>query len=158
MKRLIKLARKYDKPVFVDPKGKNYNKYKGATAITPNKFEIAEVCGCEPESQQELSSAGIELMRKLELESLIVTRGEDGILFFSKNKKPQALNSERRRVFDVTGAGDTFIAVLATARGAGNSLKVSAGIANAAAGLVVERLGTTALYFNDLKDFYNVKL
>lgn len=149
--RLIKFARKEKIPLMIDPKGRDYTKYSGGTLITPNKFEIAEVCGCRSDVDEELKAAGAKMLYELALKFLIVTRGEDGITLFKKNNPPHTIKALKRKVYDVTGAGDTFISALAVAFAAENTIEAACEIANTAAGLVVEELGTTIVKFKDLK-------
>lgn len=153
LSRLISYAKEHQKILMVDPKGRDYSKYRGATIITPNKSEIAEVCGCRtPFDGRELEDAGRRLLSELELKAVIITRGEEGMTLIEKNKKPLTLRSVGRKVYDVTGAGDTFISALATAAGAGESFRTAAKIANTAAGLAVEGVGTTVIKYNDLSE------
>ena len=151
LSNLINYAKKRGKIIMVDPKGLNYGKYRGATVITPNKFEMAAVCGCHPASVRELSHAGRKLLSELDLKAVVVTRGEEGLTLIEPQTEPLTLAAVGRKVFDVTGAGDTFIAALAVAVGAGENLRRAAEIANIAAGLSVEVFGTTVIYYDELK-------
>ena len=137
---MIREARKSRKPVLVDPKGDDYARYKGASIITPNVAELREVVGRWTD-EKDLKSRAQALREKLGLEALLLTRGEDGMTLFSKNKVT-TIKAEAREVFDVTGAGDTVIAALAVMLGAGASLENAMRIANRAAGIVVGKLGT----------------
>lgn len=148
--RLIMSARLKGKTILVDPKGRDYSKYTGATALTPNKFEVAEVFGLN-ESNQELLEAGKKLKKNLKLEALLITRGEEGMTLLETGRKPLHLNALARHVYDVTGAGDTVIAALAMALGAGADFPEAAEIANNAAGLVVEEVGTCIIKLENLK-------
>jgi rfaE bifunctional protein kinase chain/domain len=150
--RLITTASKKNKPVLVDPKGKNYTKYAGATLLTPNKKEAAEACKLDESQKELIEIAGNKLIAELDLKSLLITQGEDGMTLLQNKKEPLHLKASAREIFDVTGAGDTVIATLSVAIGAGNSLENSAEIANIAAGLVVEQVGTTAIKINELKN------
>ena len=148
--RLITTANLSDKRILVDPKGKNYQKYKNATLLTPNRQE-----GLEASHKFQIEKAGAWLITKLSLEALLITEGEDGMTVFEKKKSPLKLEALARHVYDVTGAGDTVMATLAVALAAGGDLKTSAGIANIAAGCVVEEVGTTSINFERLKrEFY----
>lgn len=146
--RLIRTAKSKNTKVLVDPKGKNYLKYKGATLLTPNKKEAAEACKLEENGKNLVEVAGKQLIAEIETESILITKGEDGMTLFEKNKKPLNLKALARDVYDVTGAGDTVIATLAVALGAGASTAKAAELANIAAGLVVEQIGTTAIEFD----------
>ncbi len=150
--RLIREGNERSKHVVVDPKGRDYSKYEGATIITPNKFEVAEVTGRDLGEEASLVAAGQNLLAELNLKALLVTRGEDGMSLFEKGQPAAVrLEARARHVYDVTGAGDTVIATLATAVGAGESFLNAARIANAAAGLVARELGPTAVKLEDLK-------
>ena len=152
LSRIIAVAQQLQIPVLVDPKGKDYSKYRGATLITPNRTEAAEACGLEEDDQQMIEVAGDRLMKKLDLNSVLITQGERGMTLFRSGRKPYHLKTLARDVYDVTGAGDTVIGSLAVAVGAGADLELAADIANTAAGLVVEQVGTTAIDFEDLRE------
>lgn len=143
--RLITKGAEQNKYVFVDPKGKNYAKYRGATILTPNRLELAEACHFEKFSQEAMKSAGDKLISELGLKYLLVTQGEDGMTLLDKERNAVYLPVESKDVYDVTGAGDTVIACLATAVGCGADFIEAAQFANKAAGLVVGQLGTTAI-------------
>ena len=147
---LIRLAREAGKPVLVDPKGKDYSKYKGAALLTPNRREAAEACNFY-DNGDVVDRAGAKLMADLGLEALLVTEGEEGMTLFRKSQDSVRMAAEAREVYDVTGAGDTVIATLAVAIGAGADVEVAARLANVAAGLVVEQVGTTAVTLSGLE-------
>ncbi len=142
---LITLASKYNKIIAVDPKGKDYSKYKGATILTPNQKETIEACNLENYSEHLLENSGRELIEKLSLEAILITQGENGIKLLEKNKETVQLRSTARKVFDVTGAGDTVIATLAVCIASKMSFRESTEFANLTAGIVVEQIGTTAI-------------
>ncbi len=148
---LITIANEKNKPILVDPKGKNYSKYAGATLLTPNKKEAAEACNLDENQSELVEIAGRKLITELNLTSLLITQGEDGMTLLRVGENPLHLKASAREIFDVTGAGDTVIATLAVAIGAGNSFEKSAEIANIAAGLVVEQVGTTAIKLTELE-------
>jgi rfaE bifunctional protein kinase chain/domain len=137
---MIRSARRAGKRVLVDPKGDDYARYKGASLITPNVAELREVVG-RWQDEKDLRARAQALLGKLGLEALLLTRGEDGMTLFSKNKVT-TIKAEAREVFDVTGAGDTVIAALAVMLAAGAGLEDAVRIANRAAGIVVGKLGT----------------
>ena len=139
---MIRSARRAGKRVLIDPKGDDYARYKGASIITPNVAELREVVGTWKD-EKDLKTRARALMAKLGLEALLLTRGEDGMTLFQKNKAT-TIKAEAREVFDVTGAGDTVIATLAVMLAAGASLEAAVRIANRAAGIVVGKLGTAA--------------
>lgn len=151
LSRLITKANYLNKKILVDPKGKRYLKYKNATILTPNKREAAEACNLEDESDSVLEKAGKKLLEELNLEGLLITRGGEGMSIIQKNFETTKLKALARKIFDVTGAGDTVIATLAVSLGAGADFIDSAKIANIAAGLVVEQIGTTAITIDELK-------
>lgn len=147
--RLITTARNNRIKVFVDPKGNNYTKYKNATLLTPNRKEAFEAIQ-SGSSEQDVKLVGEQLSRTLQLDSLLITEGEDGMTIFEEGNKTAHLEALARHVYDVTGAGDTVIATLAVAVAAGANLKTAAQIANIAAGFVVGEVGTTAITFAKL--------
>ena len=144
---LIRLAQAAKKPVFVDPKGDDFSRYHGATAITPNRKELEAVAGATPLEQ--ISEQAARLCRKLRLSAMLVTLGEAGMLL-QKGRKTQRLKTAAREVFDVTGAGDTVIAVFACAHAAGHSFEDAMQLANLAASQVVGMFGTAALSADEL--------
>ncbi|MFN3164138.1 MAG: bifunctional D-glycero-beta-D-manno-heptose-7-phosphate kinase/D-glycero-beta-D-manno-heptose 1-phosphate adenylyltransferase HldE [Pseudohongiellaceae bacterium] len=147
---LIAVARKRDIPVIVDPKGTDFGRYRGATLITPNISELEAVVGpCEHED--ELVAKGLDLVRELELQALLVTRGEHGMTLIRPDSPELHLPARAQEVFDVTGAGDTVISVLAAALAAGDNLADATALANLAAGLVVGKLGTAAISGPELR-------
>jgi rfaE bifunctional protein kinase chain/domain len=131
--------------VLVDPKGKDYSKYKGATILTPNRREAADAANLDESDPRLVEHAGSELLSRCELEAVLITQGEKGMTLFEGTSKPQHLEALARDVYDVTGAGDTVIAAMAVALGAGASFLDAARIANVAAGLAVEEVGTTII-------------
>ena len=152
MARLITIAKRYKIKVLVDPKGKNFQKYLGATILTPNRFEVAEVEHLENFKQEAIEKAGKKLLSDLSLEGLLITQGEDGMTLFEDNKGINHISVTARNVYDVTGAGDTVVASLAVAIGSGFNFLEGAEFANKAAGLVVEQIGTTAISKTMLSD------
>lgn len=142
---IISFAGQHGKPVLVDPKGKDYAKYKGATLLTPNRREAADACGLEENDQQMVEAAGQLLLGEFDFQSVLITQGEHGMTLFSRDAEPYHLETHARDVYDVTGAGDTVIGTLAVAIGAGANLQTAANLANVAAGSVVEQVGTTAI-------------
>jgi rfaE bifunctional protein kinase chain/domain len=152
---VINLARAAGKSVLVDPKGKDYRKYAGATLITPNRREAAEACKLSETSSAMVETAGERLVGELDIDSLLITQGEEGMTLFQRDRDPEHFPAAAREVYDVTGAGDTVIATLATAIGAGSDLKTATHIANFAAGIVVEQIGTTAITLSGMRDALN---
>ncbi len=141
---LIALAKKAGVPVLVDPKGQDFSRYRGATLLTPNLAEFEAVVGaCH--SEQELVDRGAALLRDLELQALLITRGEHGMTLLRPDQPELHLPARAREVFDVTGAGDTVIAALAAAVAAGQALPEAVALANLAAGLAVRKQGTATV-------------
>ncbi len=155
LKRLITTSLDNNKYILVDPKGKNFNKYYQATILTPNLREIAEASGIDEFEPDILEQAGKQLLLNLNLKALLVTQGEEGMTLLEKDKKSIHLSARARKAYDVTGAGDTVIATLAVAAGAGLSLAESSNAANVAAGIVVEQVGTSIISFDELKASIN---
>lgn len=147
---LIDLARKRGMPIVADPKGSDFSKYQGATLITPNLSEFEAVVGhCAHE--EELVNKGLNLVRDLGLEAMLITRGEHGMTLIRPGSPELHLPARAQEVFDVTGAGDTVISVLASALAAGDNLADATALANLAAGLVVGKLGTAAISGPELR-------
>jgi rfaE bifunctional protein kinase chain/domain len=140
-----------DKKVLVDPKGKNYSKYRGATLLTPNRREAAEACNLEDGQTDVVERAGRKLIDEHQFSSVLITRGEEGMTLFLNGSSPIHFKAMAREVYDVTGAGDTVIATLAASVASGAVLEDAAKLANIAAGLVVEQVGTTAVKLSDLR-------
>lgn len=141
---LIGIAREAGVPVLVDPKGNDFTRYRGATILTPNFHEFEAVVG-KCATEQEVVDKGEALMRELDLQALLVTRGEQGMTLLRHHQPELHLPARAREVFDVTGAGDTVIATLAAAIAAGQPLPEATALANLAAGIVVGKMGTATL-------------
>ncbi len=147
---LIQAAKAAGVPVLVDPKGGDFTIYRGATLVKPNLHEFESVVGaCE--SEEELVQKGQQMLRDLDLEALLITRGENGMSLIRQNEPEQHFPARARDVYDVTGAGDTVISVVAASLGAGLPLPESVALANIAAGLVVAKLGTAAISGPELR-------
>lgn len=147
---LIQAAKKLGVPVVVDPKGNDFSKYRGATVITPNLSEFESIVGhCA--SEEELASKGLQLLKDLDLQALLITRGENGMTLLRPDLPELHMPTRAQEVFDVTGAGDTVVAVLAAALAAGSTLDISTALANLAAGLAVGKLGTAAISGPELR-------
>lgn len=147
---IIAQARKANVPVFIDPKGRDFNIYRGATLLTPNKKEFEAVVG-ECGDENELVQKGIKLLKELDLQALLVTRGEQGMTLIREGYPELHLPAHAREVYDVTGAGDTVIAVLAAAYAKQGDLELAANIANIAAGIVVGKLGAATVSIPELR-------
>ena len=149
IQEVVQLAKKYKKPVLVDPKEKNFPYYVGVTAVTPNRKEAYSACSAS--SEIPLEKVGRGLLKKWKCESVLVTLGEDGMALFEKNVAPTYIPTAAREVYDVSGAGDTVIAVFALALAAKASMREAAGLANLAAGIVVAKLGTATVLPKELE-------
>ena len=146
---MIAACKKKRVPVFVDPKGADFGKYAGATVITPNQTEFDTVAG-QPNDDDDMVRRGRSLVTELGLDALLVTRSEKGMLLLDSDGESVFLGVRAREVFDVTGAGDTVIAVLAAAVAAGSSFDSAAALANIAAGLVVGKIGVATVTPSEL--------
>lgn len=150
VEEIIRLCREAGKPVLVDPKGQDLSRYSGATLLTPNLSEFEAVVGpCDSEDM--LLVKGEALRESLNVAALLVTRSERGMTLFHKDGSPISLPAKAREVYDVTGAGDTVISVMASAMAAGESLESAMALANTAAGLVVGKLGTASVTPEELE-------
>ncbi len=147
---LIQSARERSLPVLVDPKGSDFSRYRGATLLTPNLHEFEAVVG-ECHSEKEITERGAALMADLDLQALLITRGEHGMSLLRPGLPELHMPARAQEVFDVTGAGDTVIAVLAAALAGGEALAPAVALANIAAGLVVGKLGTATVSAPELR-------
>jgi D-beta-D-heptose 7-phosphate kinase/D-beta-D-heptose 1-phosphate adenosyltransferase len=144
MRSVLALARKRDVPVLVDPKVRHFARYRGATVVTPNQLEAEQATGLRLRCDADVAAAGARLLRVLRCQAVLITRGEHGMTLFERGRPAVQIPTAAREVFDVTGAGDTVIATLGLALCAGAPLAQAAALANAAAGVVVGKLGTAA--------------
>ena len=145
----IRAAGEAGLPVVIDPKGTDFERYRGATLLTPNFGEFEAVVGqCADEAT--LVERGLRLIDDLQLDALLVTRGEQGMSLLQREHEPHHLPTQAREVFDVTGAGDTVIATLAAGLAAGLPLESATQLANTAAGVVVAKLGTATVSTREL--------
>lgn len=147
---LIKAANAKHIPILVDPKGTDFERYRGATLITPNLSEFEAVVGhCA--TDDELISKGRALIDEYDLDAVLITRSEKGMTLVQRNQAPFHQPTRAREVFDVTGAGDTVISVLAAALASGSGLPQAMSLANTAAGVVVGKLGTATVTTEELR-------
>lgn len=144
VQKMIQLAKKFNALVLVDPKGSEFEKYRGATLLTPNLTEFEAVVG-KCHSDNELVEHGLALIKEFDLEALLVTRSEHGMTLLREGQEPLHLPTQAQEVYDVTGAGDTVISVLASSLAAGSSFEQACALANAAAGVVVGKIGTSTV-------------
>ncbi|HCN70335.1 MAG TPA: D-glycero-beta-D-manno-heptose-7-phosphate kinase [Pusillimonas sp.] len=145
---LIEMARAANRPVLVDPKGHDYQRYKGASIITPNRQEMREAVGYWS-SEADLEMRAQALRHKLALEALLVTRSEQGMTLFLDDLRFH-VDAAAQEVFDVSGAGDTVLATLALMRAAGLSWEDAVAWANRAGGIAVGKLGTSVVTVGEL--------
>ena len=146
---LISLARAAGKPVLVDPKGRDYARYAGASVITPNRGELVQAVGAWAD-EADLAQRAQALRLQLGLAGLLVTRAEEGMSLFDDGAAALHVPAQAQQVFDVTGAGDTVIAALAALLAAGAPLRDAVPWANRAGGIVVSRFGTASLSYDEL--------
>jgi rfaE bifunctional protein kinase chain/domain len=148
---LLPMLRKRGIPVFVDPKVKNFSLFSQVTMITPNHLEAASLLNLECETDGQVIDAGQKLISSLSPDYMIIKRGRKGMAVFQKDENPYLIPAVAKEVFDVTGAGDTVIAVASLALLAGSGIKRAAQIANVAAGVVVGKIGTASLTTEELR-------
>ncbi|HHQ15111.1 MAG TPA: bifunctional D-glycero-beta-D-manno-heptose-7-phosphate kinase/D-glycero-beta-D-manno-heptose 1-phosphate adenylyltransferase HldE [Chromatiales bacterium] len=148
--QIISLCREHGVPVLVDPKGQDFERYRGASVLTPNRTEFEAVVGRCTDDDSLLGRASA-LCTELELDALVVTLSERGMMVVPANGEPIILPARAREVFDVTGAGDTVIATLAAGVAAGMELDSAAALANLAAGLVVRKIGVASVTPSELR-------
>jgi D-beta-D-heptose 7-phosphate kinase/D-beta-D-heptose 1-phosphate adenosyltransferase len=147
---MIELCRNANIPVLVDPKGTSFDKYRGATVLTPNQPEFESVAG-DCASDDELVERARNMISELDLGALLITRSERGMLLVESSDEPVFLSTRAREVFDVTGAGDTVIAVFAAALASGESMANAAALSNLAAGLVVRKIGVASVSPSEIR-------
>lgn len=151
VQQMIQVARKAGVPTLIDPKGTDFERYRGATLLTPNMAEFEAVVGhCKDDA--EIVKKGLKLIADFELTALLVTRSEKGMTLLRPNQAPFHLPTQAKEVYDVTGAGDTVISVLATAIADGRPYEEACYLANAAAGVVVGKLGTSTVTPTELEN------
>jgi len=150
-KSVISGALRRGLPVFVDPKGRDWERYRGATCVTPNEAEFFAVSGESTDERGFFSRNALEIKSRFEINNLLVTRGAKGIAFFPEEGDPCFAPAPRvREVYDVSGAGDTVVAVLAASVVSGYSWDYGVSLANRAAGIVITRVGTSPVSMEDL--------
>lgn len=145
---LIAIARRAGVPVLVDPKGDDYDRYRGATLLTPNREEMKQAVGGWS-SETELERKAQQLRQALELEALLITRSEQGMTIFTPHARHHVA-AQAKEVFDVSGAGDTVLATLAVGRAVGLDWVDAMYWANRAGGIVVGKLGTSVVTAEEL--------
>jgi len=161
---ILKLCREFGKPAIVDPKGRDYSKYNGATFVKPNLKEFQEASECElrpadPNFRSEAIAAAKRIFDRYEIENLLTTLSEYGMMRFSRQNPddPRQIPTEAKEVFDVSGAGDTSLATFGAALGAGASVEEAMELANLASGIVVGKLGTASATADELRAALDAK-
>jgi len=148
---IISLARGFNIPILVDPKGQDYQKYRGATLLTPNKKEAIVATNRTVANREDLAQMAAQLKTELDLAYAIITLSEDGIALF--DTALEIIPTVAREVFDVTGAGDTVLAALGVAISAGFSPKEACEFANKAAAVVVAKVGSATASLNEIEEY-----
>ena len=148
--KIIKMARKAERTVIVDPKGADFGRYRGADMITPNRRELALATGLKTNTGADVVKAAKRLIRQYRFGAVLVTLSADGMTLVTSKGGPLHLPAEALEVFDVSGAGDSVAATIAAALATGTGLADAAALANVAAGIVVGKVGTAAVYADDL--------
>jgi D-beta-D-heptose 7-phosphate kinase/D-beta-D-heptose 1-phosphate adenosyltransferase len=151
LEALAAMRRRRPFPLIIDPKDLNFDHYRCASLVTPNREEASRASGIEIEDEASLTRAGTALLRRWETDAVLVTRGDEGMSLFHADSPPRHFPTVARQVFDVTGAGDTVLATCALALGAGASWETTAMLANHAAGIVVGEVGTAAVTVAQLR-------
>jgi len=145
LRRIVPLVRKCGKIISVDPKENHLPYYKGVTIITPNNHEASKAVGFALKTYEDIEKAGNKLLKKLKTDNILITLGERGMMLFSQGEKTQKIPTIAQEVYDVSGAGDTVIAVYTLAAACGASPIIAAHLANCAAGIVVAKVGVAVV-------------
>lgn len=152
LSELIGAVRATHLPIVVDPKGTDYGRYRGASVITPNLGELASATGLPVGTDDEVVAAARSVARACSIPNVVVTRGPRGITLVAEGEEPRHLSARVREVFDVSGAGDTVVAMLAVALAARVPLEEAAALANIAAGIVVGKVGTSVAHLREIRE------
>jgi len=147
---IIAQAEAAGKPAIVDPKGRDFTKYSNAFLITPNKKEAGVAAGLDIVDAETLDLAASAILKNTGAQNLLITCGKDGMALYEGSAGPHTIRSRARQVFDVSGAGDTVVAVTGLALSAGKNLRDAAALANLAAGIVVGKVGTATVTLAEL--------
>jgi D-beta-D-heptose 7-phosphate kinase/D-beta-D-heptose 1-phosphate adenosyltransferase len=150
LEEIIPLAKRNDKIIVVDPKISNYLNYKYATVICPNKVEASALTKMEIKDEESLKEVGLQILRDLECDAVLITRGEEGMSLF-EGETVVHIPTVAREVYDVTGAGDTVVSTLALALSSGANMHEASILANYAAGVVVGEVGTATVTPDELR-------
>lgn len=149
---VIELAQQHNKIITVDPKKDHFDLYRGVTSMTPNRAEAELALGRPLTTPEEIAKGAVELLSRLEAQSLLITLGEDGMCLVPRGEDPVFIPTVVREVYDVAGAGDTVIAAYTLALAAGADYREAAQLSNFAAGVAVEKLGVATVTPAELKD------
>ncbi|MEH0022363.1 MAG: D-glycero-beta-D-manno-heptose-7-phosphate kinase [Desulfobacter sp.] len=156
--RTVELAQKQKVLTLADPKSLDFGKYSGVSVLTPNKKEAGLAANMDIVTAQDLEAAAGKIMAQASLERLLITCGKDGMVLFETGKPSRTIASKARQVFDVSGAGDTVISLLGLGLAGGAGFYAAAGAANAAAGIVVAKLGTATASIGELKQVLEINV
>lgn len=148
LQEIISLCKQHDKPIVIDPKGKDFTRYRGATLIKPNLKEARNASHLPPEAS--LEQVAESILKQTEADMLLITKSKDGISLFYENNDSYEFPVRVREVKDVTGAGDTVLAMICTAMANGLDIKYAAQLANLAAGIAIERIGCARISLSDI--------
>lgn len=151
VRQTVAIAKSHNILVLADPKGLDFTKYSQVSVLTPNQKEASIAAGIDIKTDHDLIQAGLRIMASACIERLVITCGRDGMMLLEQGKTPVRIASQARQVFDVSGAGDTVISILGLALAAGAGFEESAAIANAAAGIVVGKVGTATASPDELE-------
>ncbi|MDD5585518.1 MAG: D-glycero-beta-D-manno-heptose-7-phosphate kinase [Alphaproteobacteria bacterium] len=146
----IKLANKNNRPLLIDPKGRDFSRYRGAFMLTPNRRELADATGLPAGTVAEAEAAARKLIEEHDLQGILAKLGSDGVCLVMKNQPAQHFRAAAREVYDVSGAGDTVVATMALALAGGLNLAEGAALANMAGSIVVGKIGTAAVTHDEL--------
>lgn len=151
LKKIINIANKYNIITIIDPKGSDWYKYEGATFITPNVKELSEYVGYSvPNTKEDVVKAAREVLKDISFDYIVVTRSAEGITVVTENGNVWHNPAVKQEVFDVSGAGDTVVAIMITAVSSGLSIRAALHLANSAAGVVVSKVGTYPIHRSEL--------
>lgn len=150
VKEIIRLAQEKGKQVLIDPKGRDFSRYKGAFMLTPNRKELTESTGLTILTAADAETAARQLIEKYELGGILAKLGSDGVCLVMKDTPAQHFHATAREVYDVSGAGDTVVATMALCLAGGLSTADSASLANIAGSIVVGKIGTAAVTYQDM--------
>lgn len=155
LQQIIQIGKERGLPVVIDPKGTDYHKYRGATLLTPNRKETEVASRVAITDLDSLRLAGRTLLENLDLETLVVTRSEEGISIFFRDGQEVHLPTQAQEVYDVTGAGDTVLSLIGVGLACGLSIAEAAHVANLAAGVAVSKVGTSTVSIDEIRDSFS---